>query len=356
MSENDNSQEKSFEATQQKIDDARKKGDIAKSQEISSLALYAGVAVAILTLGGSLGLTMLSRLSGLLTYPERAGELMLNSDAGMELLGGVMIALVPILLIMMGAVIAALVAQRSIVFAPDKIQPKLSKINPISNAKQKYGRDGMAEFVKRAAKLIIVCVAAGAYLIRLVGEVSHEIGRPEGYLFPKMMGESLLLLGWMMAATVLIAAVDMPFAQWSHLLKLRMTREEVKDENKKNEGDPLMKGLRRQRAREIANSTMLADVATANVVIVNPTHYSVALKWDRAAGGAPICVAKGVDGLAFAIRERAKEHGILIHSDPPCARAIHATVEIGDAIHPEHYAAVASAIHLAETLSQQGRY
>lgn len=356
MSENDNSQEKSFEATQGKIDDARKKGDIAKSQEIASLALYAGVAVAILTLSGVLGLNMLSRLSGLLEYPERAGGLILSGGAAPDLIGGVVISLVPLLLIMMAAVIASLYAQNAIVFAPEKLKPKLSKISPISNAKQKYGRDGMAEFMKRAVKLIIVCVAAGAYLIRLVGEVSHEIGRPEGYLFAKMAGETLLLLGWMMAATVLIAAVDLPFAKWSHLLKLRMTREEVKDEQKKNEGDPLIKSQRRARAREIANSTMLADVATANVVIVNPTHYSVALKWDRAAGGAPICVAKGVDSLAFAIREKAKEHGILIHSDPPCARAIHATVEIGQSIHPEHYAAVASAIHLAETLSRRGEY
>ncbi|WP_298915676.1 flagellar type III secretion system protein FlhB [uncultured Algimonas sp.] len=357
MSEdNDSGQEKSFEATQGKIDEARRKGDVAKSSEIASVALYAGLAISVMTLGGTVGMQMLSRLSGLLEYPERASELVLEGGAGADLLGSVALVLVPILLIMMASVLAALAVQRSIIFAPDKIMPKLSKISPISNAKQKYGRDGMAEFAKRAVKLIIICVAAGAYLIRLAGDVSNEIGRPEGYLFSKLAGESLLLLGWMIAATCLIAAVDMPFAQWSHLLKLRMTREEVKDENKKNEGDPLMKSQRRAKAREIANSTMLADVATANVVIVNPTHYSVALRWNREAGGAPVCVAKGVDSLAFAIRERAKAHGVLIHSDPPCARAVHATVEVGAEIRPEHYAAVASAIHLAETLSRKGDY
>lgn len=354
--DNDNGQEKSFEATQGKIDDARKKGDVAKSAEVASVALYCGVAIAILTLGGTMSLSLMTHLSGMLTYPERAGELILTGGQGSKLLGRVGLAFVPLLLIMVAAVVAAMAVQRSIVFAPDKLIPKLSKINPIQNAKQKYGRDGMAEFAKRAVKLMIICVASGAYLIRLANEVSHEIGRPEGLLFSKLAGESLLLLGWMIAATCVIAAVDLPFAQWSHLLKLRMTREEVKDENKKNEGDPLIKSQRRAMAREIASSTMLADVATANVVIVNPTHYSVALKWDREAGGAPICVAKGVDSMAFAIRERATEHGILIHSDPPCARAIHATVEIGEEIRPEHYAAVASAIHLAETLSRQGEY
>lgn len=356
MSDNESSQEKSFDATQGKIADARKKGDVAKSAEISSVALYCGVAVAILAVGGTMGMGMMTRLSGMLEYPERFGELMLNGEGGKVLLTGFGMGIVPLLLIMMAAVLAALIVQRAIVFAPEKIQPKLSKLNPVSNAKQKYGRDGMAEFAKRAVKLVIICVASGAYLIRLAGEVSHEIGRPEGYLFSKLAGESLLLLTWMIAATILIAAVDMPFAQWSHLLKLRMTFEEVKDENKKNEGDPMMKGQRRAMAREIANNTMLADVETANVIIVNPTHYSVALKWDRAGGGAPICVAKGVDDLAFAIRKRAKDHGILIHSDPPCARAIHATVEVGDEIRPDHYAAVASAIHLAETLSRKGQY
>jgi flagellar biosynthetic protein FlhB len=135
-----------------------------------------------------------------------------------------------------------------------------------------------------------------------------------------------------------------------------MTREEVKDEQKKSEGDPLMKSQRRARAREIANSTMLADVKTASVVIVNPTHYAVALSWDRETGAAPVCVAKGVDHLAFAIREAAREADVIIHSDPPTARAIHATVEIGGTIKPEHYAAVASAIHLAQVLSQKGKY
>ncbi|MGJ8560771.1 MAG: flagellar type III secretion system protein FlhB [Litorimonas sp.] len=354
--DNDSSQEKSFDATQGKIDDARKKGDIAKSAEVASIALYCGVAIAILTIGGSTGYKAMSQLSGLLEYPIRAGDLILSGGAATALIGKVVFLFVPLLLMMVTAVFLSLVAQRTIIFAPDKIQPKLSKISPLSNVKQKYGRDGMAEFAKRAVKLVIICIAAGYYLIRLTGEISHEIGRPAGYLFQKLVGESLLLLVWMIAATILIAAVDLPFAQWSHLLKLRMTREEVKDENKKNEGDPMVKSQRRARAREISNSTMLNDVATANVVIVNPTHYSVALRWDRSGGGAPLCVAKGVDSLAFAIREKAKEHGVLIHSDPPCARAMHATVEVGEEIRPEHYAAVASAIHLAETLSQQGVY
>lgn len=357
MAENpENGQEKSFEATESKLRKAREQGDVPTSQEVTSLALYLGLAIGMIALGVGTSEALLTQLSALLEYPVRTGELMLSTTSGSELGWGLVAAFAPIIFCLAVAVLGALFAQRSVTFAPDKIKPKLSKISPLSNAKQKYGRDGMAEFGKRAVKLCIITVAAFVYLIRLSTEVAFEIGRPEAYLFPKLMQETLLLLGWMIAATLLIAAVDVPFVQWSHRLKQMMTRDEVKEDQKNTDGDPHMKSLRKQRAREISQSSQLSDVATANVIIVNPTHYSVALKWDRMGGGAPVCVAKGTDHFALAIRTRAKEHGILIHSDPPCARALHATVEVGEPIRPEHYAAVAAAIHLADQLSQRGSY
>lgn len=354
--DSESGQEKTFEATQSKLDQAREQGDVPQSQEITSFALYCGLAVGILALGVGTAESLLTQLSSILEYPARIGEVMLSTSTGSDLGWGIAGAFAPIIFCLAAAVLVALIAQRSIVFAPDKIKPKLSKISPLSNAKQKYGRDGMAEFFKRAVKLSIITLVAIVYLIRLTSQVAFEIGRPEGYLFPKLIEETILLLGWMIFATMLIAAVDLPFVQWSHRLKQMMTREEVKEDQKKSEGDPLMKSQRRQRAREISQSSMLADVPTANVIIVNPTHYSVALKWDRTSGGAPQCVAKGTDHVALAIRTRAKEHNILIHSDPPCARALHATVEIGEEIRPEHYAAVASAIHLADQLTKRGSY
>jgi len=352
----DTGQEKSFEATQSKLDEARKQGDVAQSPEVGSLMVYCGFAVALLVFGGVIAKSFLKDLSALLTYPEAMGNAALNGDTGRALVIDLALSCAPLILCLIFAVCAGLAVQRSVTFAPKRLEPKLSKISPLSNAKQKYGRDGMAEFAKRAVKLGIVTVTAIFYLIRLIGEVAYEIGRPEAYLFPKLAQETYLLLACIIIASLLITAVDLPFVQWSHRFKQRMTREEMKDEQKKSEGDPLLKSQRRARAREIANSTMLADVATASVVIVNPTHFSVALAWDRAAGSAPICVAKGVDHLAFAIREAAKEAGVIIHSDPPTARAVYATVEIGETIRPEHYAAVASAIHLAQALSKRGQY
>ena len=134
-----------------------------------------------------------------------------------------------------------------------------------------------------------------------------------------------------------------------------MSFQDLKDETKRTEGDPHMKQSRQQRGREIAMNRMLLDVPKADVIIVNPTHYAVALKWSRAPGSAPICVAKGVDEIAKRIREAAVEHQVPIHSDPPTARALHATVDIGDEIEPEHYQAVAAAIRFADALRNQMR-
>jgi flagellar biosynthetic protein FlhB len=137
--------------------------------------------------------------------------------------------------------------------------------------------------------------------------------------------------------------------------KHRMSHKEMRDEHKQMEGDPHMKQERRQRAIDIAMNKMLADVPDADVVVVNPTHYAVALKWDRKRGTAPKCVAKGVDEVAAKIREIAAENGVALHSDPPTARAIHASVEVGDEIRPEHYRAVAAAIRFAEALRKKAR-
>jgi flagellar biosynthetic protein FlhB len=134
-----------------------------------------------------------------------------------------------------------------------------------------------------------------------------------------------------------------------------MSRKEVMDEYKESEGDPHFKAARRQRAQDIATNRMLADVEGADVVIVNPTHYAVALRWDRGKGGAPVCVAKGVDEIARVIRERAALHGVPVHSDPPAARSIYAAVELGQEIRIEHFRAVAAAIRFADAMRKKAR-
>ena len=165
----------------------------------------------------------------------------------------------------------------------------------------------------------------------------------------------MVFLGIVLALSLAIGGLDYGWQRLSHTRRNRMSRQEVLDEHKSTEGDPHMKQQRRQRGMEIAMNQMLADVPKADVVIVNPTHYAVALAWDRAAGGAPVCVAKGVDEIAARIREAAARAGVPLHSDPPTARTLHASVEIGARIHPDHYRAVAAAIRFADTLRKKAK-
>ena len=150
-----------------------------------------------------------------------------------------------------------------------------------------------------------------------------------------------------------IGGLDYFWQRAEHLRSNKMSRKEMMDEHKNSEGDPHFKAKRRQKGQEIATSRMLQDVRTADVVIVNPTHYAVALKWDRLSGRAPVCVAKGVDEIAQRIRERAAEAAVPLHSDPPTARMLFASLEIGHEVHPDHYRVVAAAIRFSESIRQR---
>ena len=163
----------------------------------------------------------------------------------------------------------------------------------------------------------------------------------------------LLTITCLIAVT--IAGVDLVWQRFDHARRLRMSYQDLREEARQSEGDPHMKAQRRSRAEAIATNRMLLDVPKADVVIVNPTHYAVALKWSRAKGSAPVCVAKGEDEVALRIREVAATAGVPVHSDPPTARALHATVEIGREIAPEHYRAVAAAIRFADRMRQAAR-
>lgn len=180
----------------------------------------------------------------------------------------------------------------------------------------------------------------------------HAEPRGIGLLMVRQMTDFMLVV---VPIALAIGGVDYLWQRHDHRRRNRMSHQEIKDEHKQHEGDPHMKNQRRQRATEIASSQMMADVPGADVVIVNPTHYAVALKWSRAAGAAPVCVAKGVDNMALAIRKAAEEARVPIRHDPPTARALHATTVIGDEISPDHYRAVAAAIRFADAMRTRAR-
>jgi flagellar biosynthetic protein FlhB len=233
--------------------------------------------------------------------------------------------------------------------------PKLDRISPLSGLKNKLGRKGLFEFAKSFAKLLIISILLGLFLTRQADDILNMI-----YLTPAMstallMDQILSFLTLILFIAAIIGGVDYFWQRAEHLRSNRMSRKEMMDEHKNSEGDPHMKAKRRQRGQEIAMNQMLGDVATADVIIVNPTHFAVALKWDRASGRAPICVAKGVDEIAARIREKAAEAGVPLHSDPPTARVLHASLKIGQEVSPDHYRAVAAAVRFSEKMRQKAR-
>ena len=244
---------------------------------------------------------------------------------------------------------------RTLVFAPNKLAPKLSRISPLSNAKNKYGRSGLFEFAKSFVKLTVVSCILAVFLSARMDRIASAMASSPGGVAQLMAELAIDFLTIVVLVFGTIGGIDLLWQQSEHRRKNRMSHKELKDETKESEGDPYMKMARRQRAQEIALNSMLADVPDASVVVVNPEHYAVALKWDASFDGPPICVAKGVDEVAARIREAAIEAGVPIHRDPPTARAIHAATDIGQEIHPDQYKPVAAAIRFAEKMRALAR-
>ena len=351
----DESAEKEHEPTQRKLDEARRKGEVPKSNDLVTAASYAGMALSGFALGGA-GLLAVGD-AGVVLFDQADRLAGLMEEGARPVVGGLMLhiaaALAPFFLVPALAAIAMLVAQQALVFAPEKLQPKLSRISPLSNAKQKFGRTGLFEFAKSTVKLLIIGTLLWLFLLARLPRILGTIHLGPGLVSVEMMKLMLEFLVLVVAILVAIGAADFFWQRHEHFRKQRMTHKEMRDEMKNTEGDPHMKQARRQRGHDIATNRMLGEVPKADVVIVNPTHYAVALKWDRAAGGAPVCVAKGVDEVATAIRRLAAEAGVPIHSDPPTARALHATVALKEEIAPEHYRAVAAAIRFAERMRKR---
>ncbi|MFN4159272.1 MAG: flagellar biosynthesis protein FlhB [Gemmobacter sp.] len=354
MSE-DNTTEKEFEPTERRLQEARQKGEIARSPDISAAAGYLGLLLAMVAFGpgiaeglGTAGAVLLSQADRLAPSLARQG----TAEVG-GILGTVLISAAPLFLLPMVAVLLSLTAQRAIVFAPSKLSPKLNRISPLQGLKSKFGRKGLFEFAKSLTKLILVTAILTLFLRTEAGRIVAAVAFDPGIVATELMRQlnTFLMLVCVMAGV--IGALDFFWQRAEHLRSQRMTRKEMLDEMKSSEGDPHVKAQRRQRGQEIATNRMLLDVAKADVVIVNPTHYAVALRWDRSSRRAPVCVAKGVDEVAARIRARAAEAGVPMHRDPPTARMLHATVEIGAEIRTDQYRAVAAAIRFAQAMRRR---
>jgi flagellar biosynthetic protein FlhB len=358
MSDDQAPGDKPYDPTPRKLDEARKKGEIVRSADLNTAVSYGGflVAAGLVTPWATERLGVLMQV--LLGQAHQIAPLLLapgGGDLAGGLMAGPMLMTSAAVLVPAALLLAVLFAQRAILFTPTKLAPKLARISPLSNAKQKFGAEGLFQFAKSAVKLAVVATLLTLYLLARAERILASLYAEPGQILAALGRLTFEFLAVVTAMAVVIGAVDWLWEWARHQQKNRMSRQELMDETKSSEGDPQMKQQRRSRAQAIAMNQMLADVPKADVVVVNPTHYAVALRWDRAGRGVPVCVAKGTDEVARRIRETAVEAGVPLFSDPPTARNLFALVDIGSPILPDQFKAVAAAIRFADLMRQKAR-
>ncbi|WP_454645808.1 flagellar biosynthesis protein FlhB [Bradyrhizobium liaoningense] len=344
MSEDKDPESQTEDPTQKRLDDALERGDVAKSQEINTWFMMAGGTLVVSTFSGSVGSGLLTPMRNLL-----ANSWMIKTDgkallALMQQIEFVVLAAVGVpLLMLMLAAIAGNMLQHRLVWSAESLKPKFNKISPGAGFKRIFGKQAAANFLKGIGKLVLL----GAVMTMILWPERHRMEAMVRLDPAAMLGATtsmtIHLLGAVVAALAIVAIADYFFQYRSWFQRQKMSLQEIKEEFKQSEGDPHIKGKIRQLRQQRARKRMMAAVPKASVIITNPTHYSVALSYERGMS-APICVAKGVDNLAFKIREIAREHDIPIVENVPLARALYATVDIDQEIPTEHYHAVAEVI------------
>ncbi len=344
MAEENDAAEKTEDPTQKRLDDAHDRGDVAKSQEVNTWFMIAGATLVLSTFSGSIGGGILTPLRNLV-----ANSWMIRADGPglLALAQHLEVALiaalgVPLLLLMLAAVAGNMVQHR-LVWSGESLKPKLSKVSPLAGAKRVFGKQAAANFLKGLFKV----AALGAVMTAVLWPERHRLDAMIRFDPAAILGTTtaltLQLLGAVVAMLALVAIADYFFQYRQWFERQKMSLREMKEEFKQSEGDPHIKGRIRQLRHARMKKRMMAAVPKASVIITNPTHYAVALSYERGMS-APVCVAKGIDTIALKIREVAKAHDIPIVENVPLARALHATVEIDDEIPVEHYHAVAEII------------
>jgi flagellar biosynthetic protein FlhB len=338
-------QEKTEEPTAKRLQDAREKGDIPRSRELSATALLLAAAASALLFGSQVAGSMMDimRESFSLDRLDMFDPARMFTHLGEALYEG-FLSLWGFYLLTLLAALLSPIALGGWNFSGQAIQPKGSRINPLSGIKRMFSLKALIELFKALAKFLLV----GSFAIMVLWLDQPDLIALAREAVEPAIAHSLQILGWsflvMSLSLIIISLIDVPFQLYDYNKKLKMTLQEVKDEMKNTEGKPEVKGRIRQLQREIAQRKMMTEVPEADVVITNPTHYAVALKYDQQGGGAPRVVAKGADFVALRIREIAEEHDVPLLSAPPLARALYHATEIGDEIPAGLYQSVAQVL------------
>ncbi|HTO41769.1 MAG TPA: flagellar biosynthesis protein FlhB [Rhizomicrobium sp.] len=345
MAEDRDDAQQTEEPTQRKLEEAHKQGDVVQSTEVTTF-LVLGAGTLAIALFGHAAVTGFARY--FTVFLQQPDQFVADPSNVMTLLKTVMIGMfvvvAPTIGLLMAIALGSNLIQHRFVFSTQRLKPSFSKINPWSGLKRMFGFEGMLNLVK------------GLLKIGVVGSVLWIVLWPQRAILPGLLGLSpqemtavmiALLMKVMIAALsvlAVIAAADYFLQKYRFTKRHRMSKQEIKEEFRQSDGDPAIKAKIRQIRTERARRRMMAEVPNATVVIMNPTHYAVALKYETGQMAAPICVAKGVDALALRIRATAEEHGVPVIENPPLARALHAAVEVDDPVPAEHFKAVAQVI------------
>ena len=337
--------QKTEEPTPKKLQESRKKGQVALSREVNNWVMLFAATIVVLAIGPSAMTALTQYMSG---FIERA-HLMPSAPAGIGVILGdafwsvLKIMVLPLILLMLAAFLSPFI-QIGPLFAPEIIKPDFSKISPAKGFGRLFSMRSLMEFVKGILKLGIIGFVGVLLLMPFYDAVGHMIGLPIATMMEEMQSLVLRLMTGILVVLMVVAVVDLVYQRYEHMKKMKMSKQELKDEYKQTEGDPHVRAKLRQLRQEKARSRMMQAVPEADVIITNPTHYSLALKYKPDEMDVPILIAKGMDDVAMRIREVAKENDIPFFENRPLARALYDTVEVDEVIPPEHYKAVAEVI------------
>ncbi len=337
--------EKTEPASQRRLEQAREEGDIPRSRELAACASLLAGGLLLWMMGGRLEGELSGMLRDALSFPrELAFEPYLLLEHGVHLVGRVLWALLPFAAIMLAVVIGAPLLVGGWLFSVKSFLPRFDRLDPIAGITRMFSTHALGELGKAIAKAVLLGGVGALVVIKqtdaLVGMAVVPAGSGDSQLGHVMF----IAFAAMAGVLALIAAIDVPWQRWQYAKKLMMTREEVRQEHKEQEGNPEIKGRIRAQQREMARRRMMSEVPKADVVVTNPTHFAVALKYSESRDAAPVVVAKGADELAAKIREIASANNVPLLEAPPLARALYRHVEPGEAIPEQLYTAVAQVL------------
>ena len=348
----DEAADKPHEASTRKLEDARKKGEIVRSQDTITLVVFALFIALVSVLFGTFMTTITTKINVFIESAIVFPDNYIGARASYAVFEWVMPIAVLLFIIPFAILISGLIALRQMIFTTSKLELKLNRISLVANAKKKFGVAGLFEFGKTVLKFFVFSALFIFFLFQSSQFFDDIVMLIPNHVNARLYSESMR---WFILATLtyaMFAVIDIIWQTREHAKKNRMSHKEVKDEQKNEEGDEMIRQQRRAKAEEIATNRMLLDVPKASVVITNPTHYAVALKWTGGNKSVPHCVARGKDETARRIRETAIQSGVAIYRDPPTARDLYANVKVGQPIERDHYKAVAVAIGYAQRIQK----